>query len=170
MKITGVILWIVGILTLCVGAALILAQYSQKNSTKNDEQATAVVTGIEHSQYYSEENASEEDSYCAEFTFQSKEGQTISFKQGSISDSCTDPSDYTVGEQVPVYYDPHDPAGTATLAKGEDRFESFLVVMGSISICIAVPLLLVCVGLFVMDRVRSGRAAAASAQFTDFTK
>ena len=166
MKIAGVILGIIGIMFLCMGGLFILVKYSKGVSLQNDEQATAVVTGIEHSHYYSQEDDREVDSYCAEFTFKTKEGQTISFKQGSIDNACTiDSNDYQVGEQVPVYYDPSNPANTAALTKGEDRFESVLAIMAIIFIPLAILFIVLGVGLFVMGLVKSRRGATASTSY-----
>ncbi len=148
MKIAGVILGIIGIMFLC----MVLAKYS---ALQNDEQATAVVTGIEHSHYYSQQDDNEEDRYCAEFTFKTKEGQTFSFKQGSIDNACTgDSSDYQVGEHVPVYYDPSDPANSAALTKG-------LAIMAIIFIPLAILFIVLGVGLFVTGLGKSRRDAAS---------
>jgi uncharacterized membrane protein len=152
-KTIGVIVGVIGILILCVGVFLILVQDSLKASMQNDEQATGVVVSNEIA------NAA----YCPKFTFTTKEGQPITFQLGSSpTNACTRISEYQVGEQVTVYYDPQDPANTATLAKGNNSFESFLAEMAWIVICLAIPCILLGLALFVLGLVNSRREATAN--------
>ena len=107
---------ILGLIFIAVGAE---GGRADQNAKQNYVQGTAVVTGNEshpYKQYYY---------YCAEFKFQTRDGQTISVKQADSTDfpcasNVSDSPYYQVGKQVPIYYDPHDPAHTVLLAEDVD--------------------------------------------------
>ena len=164
MKIAGVILWIIAVVLLCVGGFLILATYGNKSTMQTDEQATAVVTGNERHAYYGNYNEQGiQYYYCAEFQFQTREGRTISIKQADSTDlpcasSVSESPDYKVGQQVPVYYDPSDPAHTVQIAADVKNGYTAAVVIGVIVLILTILCVVVGSALFVMGSARSRRA------------
>jgi len=168
MKIAGVILWIISIVLLCVGGFLILANYGNRNTMQNDEQAVAVVTGNERHAYYG--NYNEEGIqyyYCAEFQFQTKDGQTISVKQVDSTDlpcasNVSTSPDYQIGQQVPIYYDPSNPAHTVQIAADVKNGYITAMVIGVIVLIFTILCVVVGSVLFVKGLARSRRVAEIS--------
>jgi uncharacterized protein DUF3592 len=164
MKTSGVIVGIISMLLLCCGGigaiGAIWAIDNARNISQNDEQAIAVVTGNE------EHHTQSSFYYCAEFQFQTKEGQTISFKQDdSTNVPCGEASaspDYQVGQQVPVYYDPHDPAHTVQLVAWVKNEYVTTLVLGVPVLIVAILCIVGGLVLFVRGLVKSRRAVATN--------
>ena len=115
MKIAGIILWIIAVVLLAVGGYMLV---KEKLFLLGAQQATAVVTGNERHTYESSDYGTQHF-YCSDFQVQTKDGASISFSEDDSTDvACTDldmPPDYQIGQQVPVYYDPRDPAHTVQI-------------------------------------------------------
>jgi len=151
MKIVGVIFWIIGILLLCVGGVLLVSGKSDENNIlQNYAQANAVVTGNECRVGLINNNPNLQYKYCWEFEFKTKDGQTISFNKQNAA--------YRIGQQVPVYYDPHDPAHTVEIAA--DVKNDYLAILGGIILVFAILSLVVGTAFFVAGLVRGRRASA----------
>ncbi|MFZ1041113.1 MAG: DUF3592 domain-containing protein [Anaerolineales bacterium] len=150
MKNIGCIgLLIGGIVVLIVGIFMTFAGVGQwmnaRNAKQNYEQATAVVTGNERHAYYGNYNEQGiQYYYCAEFQFQTKEGQTISVKEDD-STNLTCSGQYQVGKQVPIYYDPHDPAHTM-LADDMDNSTGTVIAFILGALCVMGSLVMLVVG------------------------
>ncbi|MCL4529104.1 MAG: DUF3592 domain-containing protein [Chloroflexi bacterium] len=139
MKITGIILWIIGVVILAVGGYLLVRERLFQQSA---EQATAVATDNKQYTYTSSDNGVQHY-YCTGFQFQTKDGRNISFKEDDSTDvSCADldmPPDYQVGQQVPVYYDPRDPAGSVQIPKSVSlNYDSGAIVLAAGALCIVI--------------------------------
>ncbi len=155
-----------GIVVLIVGIFLTSAGVDQwmnaRNAKQNYEQATAVVTGNERHAYYGNYNEQGiQYYYCAEFKFQTKEGQTISVKQADSTDlpcsgSVSDSPDYQIGQQVPIYYDPHDPAHTM-LAEDVNGGHVIGVSLGAIILIVGISMIVGSLVPFVINLVRRMR-------------
>ena len=118
MKIAAVILWIIAILLGCGIGVLVLATQGSRNTMHNDQQSVAVVTGnVKHAYYGNYNEQGIQYFYCAQIQFQTRDGQTVSVTQSDATQFRCDANvssspDHPVGQQIPVYYDPHDPAHT----------------------------------------------------------
>jgi Protein of unknown function (DUF3592) len=165
MKNSRVIVGIIGIVLLCCGGigaiGAIWAINNTRNISQNDEQAIAVVTGNE--EHHTQSNFY----YCAEFQFQTKEGQTISFKQDDstnvpCSGAASASPDYKIGQQVPVYYDPHDPAHTAQLVAWVKNEYITALVIGVPILIVAILCIIGGLVLFVKGLAKSRRDATAN--------
>jgi len=167
MKSIGCIgLLIGGIVVLIVGIFMTSAGVDQwknaRNAKQNYEQATAVVTGNERQAYYGNYNEQGiQYYYCAEFQFQTKEGQTISVKQADSTDlpcsgSVSDSPDHPIGQQVPIYYDPHDPAHTM-LAEDVNGGHVIGVALGAIILIVGISMIVGSLVPFVINLVRRMR-------------
>jgi hypothetical protein len=161
MKIAGVILWIITIVLLCVEGFLFVATYDYRITKQNDEQTTALVTGNERHPYYGNYNEQGiQYYYCAKFKFQTQDGRTISVKQDDSTDfPCSsyvsDSPNYQVGQQVPVYYDPSDPAHTVQIAADVNNANTAAVVIGVIVFIFIILCAVVGSVLFVMGLAKS---------------
>jgi Protein of unknown function (DUF3592) len=166
MKIAGAIVGIIGIILLCAGGILLIwANNNERNISQNNEQAIAMVTGNElhhtMNQFY----------YCAEFRFQTKEGQTISFKQDDSTNvpcqgSASSSPDYQIGQQVPVYYDPHNPAHTVQLVSWVTNEYTTELVIGMPILIVAILSIVGGLALFVIGSAKSRRDATANISTT----
>jgi hypothetical protein len=157
MKLTNVIFWIIGIVLLAVGGYMLV---KEKLFLLTAGQATAIVTGNERQTYQSNENGTQYY-YCSAFQFQTKDGRSISFNEDDSTDvNCTEldmPPDYQVGEQVPIYYDPRDPANTVQIPKSVSLdYKGGVIVLVLGCICIVVGII-----LFWIRLVKNRRAAAS---------
>ncbi len=152
MKITGIILWIIAVVMLCLGCGLIQV----KSSDQSYEKSTAVVTGIESTTYYSDDYQRNVTEYCVKFTYKTQEGQSVSFEQGKFGGPCKiNSTDYKVGEHVPVYYDPSNPSTSAELT-GTRNGEEMAETIGAYCL-IALAILCIVIGtvLFVKGRAKN---------------
>ncbi len=87
MKITGVILWIIGVVLLAVGGYMLV---KEKLFLLTAQQATAIVTGNERYTHESSDYGTQHY-YCSAFQFQTKDGRSISFSEDDSTDvSCTE--------------------------------------------------------------------------------
>ena len=127
--------------------------------------ATATVVGNNRHTYESNEYGTQHY-YCSEFQFQTRDGQSISIEESDGNGSqggCGDldaPPDYQTGQQVPVYYDPHDPADTAQTPKAVGlNYNGGVIVLAAGVLCILLGL-----GFFWADLLRSRKAATSRAR------
>ena len=156
MKIAGIILWIIAVVLLAAGGYMLV---KEKLFLLGAQQATAVVTGNERHTYESSDYGTQHF-YCSDFQVQTKDGASISFSEDDSTDvPCTDldmPPDYQIGQQVPVYYDPRDPAHTVQIPRSMSlNYAGGVIVLVAAFICVVVELILFWIGL-----IRSRRAAA----------
>jgi Protein of unknown function (DUF3592) len=89
------------------------------------QKATAVVTGNDSYSYTGDyQDMGTQHYYCSEFQFQASNGETVTFQEddgrGAGCGDLDQPPDYQVGQEVVVYYDQNDPAGTAQDPKSVD--------------------------------------------------
>jgi hypothetical protein len=143
MKITGVIFWIIGVVLLAVGGFLLV---KEKLFLLNSPQAIATVTGNQRYTYESNDYGTQHY-YCSAFQFQTQDGRSISFNEDdSTGVPCADldmPPDYQPGQQVPIYYDPRDPANTVQIPKSVNlNYDGGVIVLVASFICIVVGLAL----------------------------
>ena len=157
MKISGIILWVIGVMLLCLGGVLILATIGNRDTLQNDRQATAVVTGNDRHDYYGNYNEQGlQYFYCAEFQFRTEDGRTVSVKQSDSTDlpcasHVSESPDYKVGQQVPVYYDPADPAHTVQIAADVKNGYTASVVIGVTVLILSILCVVIGSVLFVKD-------------------
>ena len=138
----GIVVIILGILFASTGVNL---RAQDRNAKQTYVQAAAVVTGNEAHPY------KQYQYYCAEFKFQTKDGQTISVTQNDstslpCSGSVSDSPYYQVGQQVSVYYDPHDPASTVLLADDMDNSAGTVIAFILGALCVMGGLVMLVVG------------------------
>lgn len=129
MKNIGVIFFLIGIILIGLGGYIFVRE---QLFIQTAEQAIAVVTGNE-SVMYTGTDVNEmgiQQYFCSAFQFQTRDGQTISFKetQGKLNQaSCANLGtlpDYEIGQDVPVYYDPRDPSNSAQIPKLVKKYYS----------------------------------------------
>ncbi|MEP7135353.1 MAG: DUF3592 domain-containing protein [Chloroflexota bacterium] len=161
MKNIDVIFFSIGIILIGLGGTIFVRE---QLFIRSAEQAIAVVTGNE-SVSYAGNDVNEmgiQQYFCLAFQFQTRDGQTISFKetQGKLNQaSCGNLGtlpDYEVGQAVPVYYDPRDPANSAQIPKLVKKYYSLAAAFAVAGV------LLVLLGFY--DRRQNKELEAAMSQ------
>ena len=82
--------------------------------------------------------------YCSVFQFQASDGQSVSFKEaeGKLNKAkCGDLNSaphYQIGEEVPVYYDPRNPANTVQVPKLVKKYYSYALMFALIGLLLLV--------------------------------
>ncbi len=162
MKFTGTILVVIGILLIGLGGTIFIRE---QVFIRTAEQAVAVVTGNESVNYTGNINTMGiQQYYCSVFQFQTRGGQTISFKEteGRLnSTGCGDLNsapDYKIGQEVPVYYDPRDPANTAQIPKLVKKYYTWALTITLIG------LLQAAIGIFFLREHEQNRKREAAKQ------
>jgi hypothetical protein len=114
MKITGIILAIIGVMFIGLGGYLFA---KEQIFLQRAELTTAVVTYNKLYSYTGQVNEyGVQNYYCSEFQFLTKDGHSISFEEPKCAE-LESPPDYQIGQKVSVYYDPSDPANTVQMGK-----------------------------------------------------
>ena len=165
MKITGIILAVIGILLVGLGGIIFVRE---QLFIRTAEQAVAVVTGNESVNYTGNINEMGiQHYYCSVFRFQTEGGQMISFKEteGKVnSTGCGDLNsapDFQVGQEVPVFYDVRDPANTVQIPKLAKKYYSWALTIA------LVGLLVVSIGgFFLREHEQNRKREAARRQKT----
>ena len=151
MKITGIILAILGLLLAGLGGYLFVKQQLFLQSA---EPATAVVTSNKLYTYTGQVNEyGVQHYYCSEFQFQTRDGRSVSFEEPNCA-QLESPPDYKVGQQVAVYYDPRDPANTVQMVKSGFSDAAAATVTGAFFVLLGLV-------FFWIGRLRRRRAASA---------
>ena len=148
MKVTGIIIAIVGAMLLGLGAALFVRQGRFQQGAQG---AQAVVT--ENKLYTYTGNVNEygvQHYYCSEFEFRTQDGRSVAFEEPNCA-QLDQPPDYKVGEKVGVYYDPADPENTVQLGKADYSAVWAATIAGALA-------LLLGLGLFAAGLLRGRRA------------
>lgn len=140
MKFTGTILAVIGILLIGLAGIIFIREQLFIHSA---EQAVAVVTGNESVNYTGNINElGIQHYYCSVFQFKTREGQTISFKEteGRVnSTGCGELNsapDYQVGQEMPVLYDPRDPANTAQIPKLVKKYYTWALTIALVGLLV----------------------------------
>lgn len=159
MKIAGIIIGIIGLLLLSLGGYLFV---KEQLFLQKAELTTAIVTDNKLYTYTGQVNEyGVQHYYCSEFQFQTKNGQSVSFKEDDgTSIACTEldmSPDYQVGEKVPVYYDPQNPIDTVQIPKSMKlSYDTVKVLIVPGALCVLIGLVMFWIGL-----LRSRRAATS---------
>jgi len=117
MKITGIVLGLIGLLLLGLGGYLFV---QERSFLQKAEFTTAVVTSNKRYTYTGQVNEyGVQHYYCSEFQFQTQAGQSVSFEEPNCAE-LDSPPDYQVGDKVDVYYDPQDPGNSVQMRKAQN--------------------------------------------------
>jgi hypothetical protein len=137
MKITGIIIGLVGLVLLALGGYLFV---KERLFLQTAEPTLAVVTENKRYTYTGQVNEyGVQHYYCSEFRFQTKNNQKVSFEEPGCAE-LDSPPDYKIGQTVEVVYDPADPGNTVQLRSEEFFYAQSVSVAGALVVLLGTVL------------------------------